>query len=109
MGVQRVKMPPAPKAPKAPSGLMAEGANALGSALGIETTHQRAVKAHAGAMKRWRETVKDFRHQEALAWDQLAARSALAPLAQRTQKAASAVAQSLPTPLSIGRRVQVPR
>ena len=106
---ERVKMPPAPEAPKPPSGLMADGANVLGYALGIETAHQRAVKAHAEAMKRWRETVKDLRHQETLAWEQLAARSAVAPLVQRTQRAASVVAQSLPTPPSVGRRVQAPQ
>ena len=102
----RVKLPPAPKAPKPPSGVLAEAANALGSALGIETAHQRAVRAHAEAMKQWRDTVKDLRHQDALAWEQLTARSAVVPLVQRKQTAPTAVEPSLPTLPSVGRRVQ---
>lgn len=63
--------------------MAAGAADALGSALGIETAHQRELKAHARAMKKWRETVKDLRQQDAAAWEQLKARSAIAPLAQR--------------------------
>ena len=48
---QRAKLPPAPRAPTPHSGIAASAADALGSVLGIETTHQRAVKAHAEAMK----------------------------------------------------------
>ncbi len=92
----RVKLPPAPKAPDPPSGMAAGVADTLGSVLGIETAHQRAVKAHAESMKRWRETVKDLRHQDAVAWEQLKARSAMAPLAQRQQKAAPSQERPLP-------------
>jgi len=80
---ERVKLPPAPKPPEPPSGMAAEAADALGSAFGIETLHQRAVKAHTETMKRWRETCKDLRQQNAVAWEQMKARSALAPLARR--------------------------
>jgi len=52
---ERVKLPPAPKAPAPPSGIAAGAADALGSALGMETPHQRAQKAHAGAVEQWRE------------------------------------------------------
>src|ERR1035437_11028552 len=58
---ERVKLPPAPKAPEPPSGIAAGAADALGSAFGIETSHQRAMKEHAEAMKKWRETVKGLR------------------------------------------------
>jgi len=105
----RVKMPPPPKPPQPLGSVGAEAADALGSALGIETAHQRAVKAHAEAMKQWRETVKDFRQQEAAAWEQLTARSAIAPLAQRQQKAASAVALSRPNTPAAARRPRAPR
>jgi len=80
---ERVKLPPAPKAPEPPTGVAAGAADALGSAFGIETPHQRAVKAHAVAMKQWRETCKDLRQQDAKAWEQMKARSAVAPLARR--------------------------
>ena len=102
----RVKLPPAPKAPTPPSGVLAEGANALSAVLGIETAHQRAVNAHAAAMKQWRETVKDLRHQDALAWEQLTARAAVAPLVQRRQQRPPAVEPSWPTSPTVGRRVQ---
>jgi hypothetical protein len=106
---ERVKLPPAPKAPDPPSGMAAEAADAIGTALGIETAHQRAVKAHAEAMQQWRETIKDLRHQEAAAWEQLTARSAMVPLVQRQQKPASTVAQSVPQPLPGGPRGRAPR
>ncbi len=82
---QRVKLPPAPKAPATPSGLAAVAADALGSLVGIETSHERAMKAHAEAMRRWRHTVKDLRQQEAAAWQQLQGQAAMAPLARRTR------------------------
>lgn len=83
---ERVKLPPPPKAPELPSGAVAGAANALGSALGMETMHQRASKAHAEAMTQWRETCKELRQQDAGAWEQMKARSAMAPLAQKQQK-----------------------
>lgn len=43
---ERVKLPPAPKAPEAPSGMAAGAADVVSMALGIETPHQRAMKAH---------------------------------------------------------------
>ena len=95
---ERVKLPPAPKAPDPPSGMAAGAADALGSAFGIETPHQRAMKAHAEAMKQWRETCKDLRQQDATAWETMKARSAVAPLAQRRrpdQKSSSLVRQEV--------------
>lgn len=80
---QRAKLPPAPRAPTPHSGIAASAADALGSVLGIETTHQRAVKAHAEAMKQWRETCRELQQQDAKDWEQMKARSAAAPLAER--------------------------
>ena len=60
----RVKLPPAPKAPDAPS-----------TALGFETPHQRAMKAHAEAMK---------------------ARATMAPLRQRRHKPANTAPGATP-------------
>ena len=76
-------LPPAPKAPEPPSGIAAGAADALGSAFGMETPHQRAMKAHTVAMKQWRETCKELRQQDAKAWETMKARTAVAPLAQR--------------------------
>ncbi len=80
---ERARLPPAPKPPAPPSGMAAEAADALGSAFGIETSHQLVLKAHAEAMRRWRETCKELRQQDSVAWEQMKARSALAPLARR--------------------------
>ena len=85
---ERVKLPPAPKAPTPPSGIAAEAADAVSSALGFETQHQRAMKAHADAMKQWRETCKELRQQDAAAWEQLKARSAMSPLVRKQRQPA---------------------
>jgi len=98
---ERAKLPPAPKAPEPPSGVAAGAADALGTALGIETPHQRAMKAHAEAMKRWRETCKDLREKDCAAWEQMKARSAVAHLAQRRRPN--------PKPNSIERQEVAPR
>lgn len=57
---ERAKLPPAPKAPTPPSGIAAQAADAVSSALGFETQHQRA-------MKQWRATCKELRQQDAAA------------------------------------------
>ena len=79
----RVKLPPEPKGPESTSGLLSGAADVLGSAFSIDTSHQRALKAHAEAMKQWRETCKNLRQQDSVAWEKLKARSAMAPLAGR--------------------------
>ena len=92
----RVKLPPAPKPPEPPAGMTAGAADALGSVLGIETAHHRAMKAHAEAMKQWRETIKDLRQQDAAAWEQLKARSAVAPLARKQRQPAGPRQEAAP-------------
>ena len=89
---ERARLPPAPKAPTPPSGV----AETVGSALGFETPHQLAMKAHADAMKQWRETCRDLRQQDEKAWEAMKARSSLAPLAQRQKKAP--LSQAMPAP-----------
>ncbi|NMM20556.1 MAG: hypothetical protein HHJ15_11480 [Rhodoferax sp.] len=88
---ERSTLPAAPKAPANPSGIAAKVADALGSTFGMETPHQRAIKAHAVAMKQWRETCKDLRQQDSKAWEQMKAHSAMAPLSQRRHKSLTAV------------------
>jgi hypothetical protein len=83
---ERVRRPPAPKAPRAPSGVAAGATDAVRTALGIETAHQRAMKAHAEAMKQWRETCRDLRQQDATAWARMKARTAVMPLEERRRK-----------------------
>ncbi len=84
---ERSTLPPAPKAPVAPGGIAAEAADAFGSAFGMETQHQRAMKAHAVAMQQWRETCRELRQQDAKAWEQLKALSSMGPLTQRQHEA----------------------
>ena len=83
---EQVKLPPSPKPPEPPSGMTAEVADALGSAFGIETLHQRAMKAHTAAMKQWRETCNELRQQDAKAWETMKSRSVMMPLEQRKHK-----------------------
>jgi hypothetical protein len=80
---ERVKLPPAPKAPAPPSSVAVEASNALGAAFGIKTPHQKAMQAHAIAMKQWRETCRELRQQDDKAWDAMKAKAAMAPLRQR--------------------------
>ena len=98
---ERVKRPPAPKAPEPPAGMTAGAADALGSALGIETAHSRAMKVHAEAMKQWCQTVKDLRQQDAAAWEQLKAYAVMAPLRQRRQALAVPTSISGPTAVAL--------
>ena len=86
---ERVKLPPAPKAPAAPSGAAASAAEAFGSVFGMETAHQRSIQAHAQAMKKWQETCKELRQQDAAAWEQLKARSTMAPLVRKQRQPAA--------------------
>jgi hypothetical protein len=86
---ERVKLPPAPKAPAPPSGMAAETADAVSSALGFETPYQRALKAHAEAMKQWRETCRELRQQDAKAWESMRANAAMAQIRHRRQSLVS--------------------
>ncbi|MCX7239952.1 MAG: plasmid recombination protein [Burkholderiales bacterium] len=81
---ERVKLPPAPKAPAPPSSIAAGAVDALGSALGMETTHQRAMKAHAEAMTQWRKTCRELRQQDVNSWARMHALAAAAPIKQRS-------------------------
>jgi len=93
---ERAKLPPAPKPPAAPIGMVAEAADAVGSALGFETSHQRAMKSHTEAMKQWRETCRELRQQDARAWEAMKARCAVAPLSIRSHQGDIAI----PPPIS---------
>lgn len=84
---ERAKLPTAPKAPTPPIGMAAEAADAVSTALGFETSHQRAMRAHGEAMKMWRENCKELRQQDEKAWEAMKIRSSIAPLAKRQQKA----------------------
>ncbi len=96
---ERAKLPPAPKAPTPPSGMAAEAADAVSSALGFETPHQRAMKAHALAMKQWRGTCTELRQQDAQAWESMRAHAAMTPLRQRRH--ATAATQPAARPASV--------
>ena len=93
---ERAKLPPAPKAPHAPSGLAAGATDAVSTALGIETPHQRALKAHAEAMKQWRETCRDLRQEDTKAWEGMKACTAMAQLRQRRHKPATTAPSAAP-------------
>jgi len=94
---ERVKLPPAPRAPVAPSGLAAEAVDVVSTALGFQTPHQLALKAHADAMSKWREKVSELRQLDAAAWERMKAYAVMAPLRQR-RNAHSSMVQIAPRP-----------
>jgi len=101
----RAKLPPAPVAPELPHGIATEAADAMGSVLGFETAHQRALKAHGEAMKQWRETCRELKKQDTQAWERLRAQAAMAPIKRRLNQNPSnvlskLVPQSLPAKLA---------
>lgn len=107
---ERATVPPPTKAPQQPSGVAAEAANALGSAFGIETAHQREVRAHQEALRQWREKAKQLRQQDAAAWEQMKARASLAPLTQRARSQTSTARPDIaPATLNRAPRPQGPR
>jgi hypothetical protein len=102
---ERAKLPPAPKAPQAPSGVAAGAADAVSKALRIDTPHQLALKAHAEAIYKWRETVRELRQLDAAAWEQMKAHAAMASLRQRRNSPVSVakMAPMAPHPASATR------
>lgn len=105
---ERVKLPPAPKLPVPPQGVAAGAADALGTALGLETEHQRAMKAHVEAMQQWREACRDLRQQDTRAWEAMRAKAALSPLKLRqrqpTQSQLNQPQAAIPSSLKHGSR-----
>ena len=97
---ERATLPPAPKAPPQSSGLSAWAAEKLAAAMGIETDRQRESKAHAAALKKWKDRVRDLRLQDAKAWEDLKARTAMAPLTQRQKPAPTTAALTSPRTIS---------
>jgi hypothetical protein len=83
---ERATLPSAPKAPTPPSGVAAEAGDSIKTAFGIETPYRRAMKAHAEAMKQWRETCRELREQDSKAWETMKARAAMASLHQRRHR-----------------------
>lgn len=103
---ERAKLPPAPKVSQTPIGMAAGAAEVVRATFGIETAHQRAVKAHAEAIRQWRETCRELRQQDAKDWEQMKARSAAAPLAERRrtkQRQTTPDSQATPLPKAAAR------
>lgn len=88
--------------------MAAEAIDAVSSAMGFETPHQRAVKAHAEVMKQWWETCRDLREQDTKARESMKARLAMAPLRQRRHAPAS-VALIVSPPKAEPNRVATPK
>jgi hypothetical protein len=103
---ERAKLPPAPVAPELPSGIAADAVDAMGTVLGFETAHQRALKTHAEAMKQWRETCRELKKQDTRAWERMKAQAALAPLRQRKQQNADLSQHIIPPQVSPSRTVK---
>jgi hypothetical protein len=95
---QRVPVPPAPKAPKPPESTGAKLVERLAWLVGMDTEHQRAKRAHAQALGRWREQANEAKQQDTRAWEAMRAAVTVQPLHEhKTPRASASVERSSPT------------
>lgn len=83
---QRAPMPPAPKAPMPPAKLSERAWCKLLGLLGIESEHDRAMRAHQQRVAAWRLEAQQIKEQNERAWQSMKAVASLAPLAIRTRQ-----------------------
>jgi hypothetical protein len=55
----------------------------LASVIGIETEHQRQIKAHAKSMVKWHEDMRHAKEQDKIAWASLQHLAAMRPVLGR--------------------------
>jgi hypothetical protein len=82
---QRVAIPLAPKAPTPPTKLSARAWCTLLGLLGIETLHERAVRAHRQRLDAWRAEVEHVKEQNERAWQTMRVAASVAPLARKVR------------------------
>lgn len=80
---QRAPMPPAPKAPMPPAKLSERAWCRLLDLLGIESEHERALRAHRQRLATWRAEVQQVKEQNERAWQSMQAAASVAPLTRK--------------------------
>ena len=87
---ERAPMPAAPKAPMPPAKLSERAWSALLGVLGVESEHDRAMRAHRQRLHAWRVEVQQVKEQNERAWQSMQAAAALAPLARKRRASTEA-------------------
>ena len=87
---QRPTLPPAPKAPRPPARMPERVLGAFLGAFGVDTAHDRAIRAYRAELAKWRKAVRDAREQEAVDWERMRAAAAVRPLRLRQDRTLTA-------------------
>lgn len=79
----RLPFPPMPKAPMPPARLAQRVWCNLLAAIGIESAHDHAVRAHRQQLSAWRAQVQEIKAKNQQAWQAMQTAAAVAPLERR--------------------------
>lgn len=90
---QRASLPPAPKSPMPPAKLVERVWCKVLSVLGVESEHDRAVRAHRQRLAAWRAEVQWVKEQNDRAWQAMQAAASLAPIARKRRSSFSPSAE----------------
>lgn len=106
---RRAPLPPAPKAPMPPAKLSVRVWSKMLGVLGIESDHDRAMRAHRQQLATWRQEVRSIMEQNEQAWQTLRAAASFAPLARKGHHAPREPLLAPPAPVRLQPRHQPPR
>ena len=95
---QRTPMPTAPKAPMSPAKLSQRVWSDVLGVLGMESEHDRAMRAHRKQLALWRAEVREIREKNEGAWQTMQVAASLAPLARKRR--VSTEIEPAPVPLA---------
>lgn len=104
----RQSIPTAPRPPPEPSRLRERLVGGILSAIGVDTAHDRAVRAHRAELARWRQQVREVREREAADWERMRTAAAAHPLRLRqnvsARPARETPSHSAPAPQRVAHR-----
>jgi hypothetical protein len=80
---ERAPLPPAPKAPMPPARLSERAWCKVLEVLGIESDHDRAMRAHRERLAAWRAEVQRVKESNEKAWQTMQAAASVAPLTRK--------------------------
>ena len=105
---ERAPLPAPPKAPMPPAKLSERVWCKVLGVLGVESQHDRAIRAHRQRLAAWRVEVQQLKEQNERAWQTMQVAASVAPLA-RKQRAAIASLPPVPQPTPQPRTSPRPR
>lgn len=92
---ERAPLPPAPKAPMPPAKLSERLWDSVLGVVGVESEHERAMRAHRERLAAWRAQVIEIKEKNEKAWQTMQAAASVAPMA-RKQRATHPALDSQP-------------